>query len=159
MIDTDTNKVAIRAALPSDIDAIKGCVGRAYEHYITRIGKPPGPMLADYADVIATHHVWVAELNAVTVGVLALMENAEGVLLDNVAVDPTAQGQGIGKRLMAHAEAAARQLGYRELRLYTHELMTENIAMYGRLGYRQTERRSEAGYRRVYMSKSLTAKQ
>ena len=51
MIDTD--RVVIRAAAPSDIDAIKGCVGRAYGHYITGIGKPPGPMLADYADINA----------------------------------------------------------------------------------------------------------
>ncbi|MDH3375949.1 MAG: hypothetical protein OEQ39_03155 [Gammaproteobacteria bacterium] len=35
----------------------------------------------------------------------------------------------------------------------THELMTENIAICAYLGYRETDRGTEAGYRRAYMSK------
>jgi hypothetical protein len=31
--------------------------------------------------------------------------------------------------------------------------MTENIAIYTRLGYRETDRRIEAGYRRIFMEK------
>ena len=42
-----------------------------------------------------------------------------------------------------------------ELRLYTHELMVENIALYQRLGYREVERRQEDGFRRVFMRKPI----
>jgi hypothetical protein len=35
-----------------DVEAVAACVGDAYRHYIERIGKPPGPMLEDYAEVI-----------------------------------------------------------------------------------------------------------
>jgi hypothetical protein len=38
----------------------------------------------------------------------------------------------------------------------THEAMTENQAIYARLGYVETGRRSEDGYRRIYMEKPLT---
>jgi hypothetical protein len=33
--------------------------------------------------------------------------------------------------------------------------MTENQAIYARLGYRETARRTEGGYRRVYMDTIL----
>ena len=49
----------------------------------------------------------------------------------------------------------ARRLGYRELRLYTHEKMTENIALYLRVGFAETGRAQEAGYDRVFMTKHL----
>ncbi len=39
--------------------------------------------------------------------------------------------------------------------LYTHEGMTENIGLYEYLGYIETDRRTEKGYRRVYMRKNL----
>jgi hypothetical protein len=38
----------------------------------------------------------------------------------------------------------------------THEAMTENQAIYARLGYVEIERQSEDGYRRIYMEKPLT---
>jgi ribosomal protein S18 acetylase RimI-like enzyme len=42
-----------------------------------------------------------------------------------------------------------------ELRLYTNELMVANIALYQRLGYREVERRQDAGFRRVFMRKPV----
>jgi hypothetical protein len=33
--------------------------------------------------------------------------------------------------------------------------MTENVALYGRLGFVETHRREEQGFRRVYMAKLL----
>lgn len=36
----------VRKAKPSDAAAMKRCVEAAYRHYIPRMGKPPGPMLA-----------------------------------------------------------------------------------------------------------------
>ena len=48
-----------------------------------------------------------------------------------------------------------RRLGYGHLDLYTHERMTENIAMYERIGYVEVDRRTERGFPRVYMRKRL----
>jgi GNAT superfamily N-acetyltransferase len=50
------------------------------------------------------------------------------LLLDNVAVLPAAQGRGIGARLLALADEQARSLGLGEIRLYTNEAITENLA-------------------------------
>jgi len=53
------------------------------------------------------------------------------------------------------AEARARQWGYRQIELYTNELMHENLACYARLGYQQTSHRLDAGFKRVFMRKTI----
>lgn len=63
---------SIRQAVPDDAEAVAACVGAAYRYYIERIGKPPGPMLEDYAQVIRQHQVALAEINGAIVGVLVL---------------------------------------------------------------------------------------
>ena len=52
------------------------------------------------------------------------------MLLDNVAVSPRAQGRGFGMQLIAFAERCARDAGFSALRLYTQDIMTENLALY-----------------------------
>ena len=144
-----------RPAAASDAAGISECVRAAYSHYIERIGMPPGPMLDDYAQVVRDHRAYVIDDGGRVVGVLVLMDKEDGLLLDNVAVLPKRQGEGIGRCLIEHAESEARRLGHRHLDLYTHERMTENIAMYGRIGYEEVERRTERGFPRVYMRKRL----
>jgi ribosomal protein S18 acetylase RimI-like enzyme len=145
----------IRPAHPDDTEAVRDVVHAAYAHYVPRIGKPPGPMLDDYAQRIADGQAWVLEDAGRIIGVLVLEEGADGFLLDNIAVLPECQGKGLGRSLIEFAEAEARRRGYREIRLYTHVLMTENIALYRRVGFVQTHRVSEKGYDRVYMTKQL----
>jgi GNAT superfamily N-acetyltransferase len=65
------------------------------------------------------------------------------------------QKTGVGKALLEFAEAEARRLGYDSIHLSTHEKMTENQALYARIGYREYDRRVEDGYSRVYMRKRL----
>ncbi|GAA1971136.1 helix-turn-helix domain-containing GNAT family N-acetyltransferase [Isoptericola halotolerans] len=55
-------------------------------------------------------------------------------------VDDAWRGAGLGSRLLRHLEQVARELGHTELRLDTHEALTEAIAMYERAGYRRIER-------------------
>ena len=80
---------------------------------------------------------------------------ADHLLLENVAVDPDRQGQGIGRALIDLAEQPARDLGVAEIRLYTNVAMTENMVMYPRLGYVERERITEHGFQRVYFAKPL----
>jgi GNAT superfamily N-acetyltransferase len=148
--------LTVRAAEPSDAAAFASCVEAAYRHYIARMGKPPGPMLDDYAKVIREHLAFVAENDGVIAGILVLVRTQSGMLLDNVAVHPKHQGKGCGRRLLEHAESEARSRGHAHLDLYTHESMTENIEMYRRIGYVETERKSERGFSRVYMRKALS---
>jgi len=146
----------IRRAEPADREAVEAIVALAYSPYVERIGKPPGPMLDDYGALIAQDAVSVLEDDAGEVAaIIVLLPKPDHLLLDNIAVRPDQQGRGFGRRLIEFAEAEAWRLGYRELRLYTHERMTENIALYARLGFDETGRGHEAGYDRVFMIKRL----
>ena len=145
----------IRPARTSEDAVVRDVVHAAYRHYIGRIGKLPGPMLDDYAQRIADGQAWVLEDGARIVGVLVLEESPEGFLLDNIAVLPDWQGKGHGRALIEFAESEARRRGWQDIRLYTHAMMTENIAFYRRIGFTETRRVSEKGYDRIYMTKRL----
>jgi GNAT superfamily N-acetyltransferase len=112
-------------------------------------------MLQDYASVIEMARVFVAEREGQLIGVLVLCETACGLLLDNVAVLPANKGQGVGKTLLIYAEQIARATGHSSIYLYTNEKMSENIALYARVGYVEYERLQEQGFRRVFMRKAL----
>ena len=152
---TDTNEPRIRAATAADAVVIEQIVEQAYRHYIPRIGKPPGPMLDDYGARISEGVVWVVEEGSAISGIIVLLPRPAYLLLDNIAVTPARQGSGLGRRLLAFAEAEAVRCGYREIRLYTHQTMTENQRLYAAIGYEETGRGPEAGYERVFMRKRL----
>jgi ribosomal protein S18 acetylase RimI-like enzyme len=145
----------IRAATAADVGAIEETVERAYGGYVERIGMRPGPMDADYAEQVRGGLVSVVEKDGEVVGLLVLVGMPDHLLVENVAVDPGRQGEGIGRVLLAHAEDVAREAGLGEMRLYTHSKMAENRALYSRLGYRETDRRDEQGFDRVFFVKRL----
>ena len=146
----------LRRAAPHDASGLARCVNAAYRHYIPRMEKPPGPMLADYAEEIARHQVWVVEEHGQIIGGLVLIPHAGYMLLENIAVHPEHQRRGVGRALLELADTEALTQGYGELRLYTHETMTENIALYTRIGWIETHRGQQDGYARVFMQKRLT---
>lgn len=115
-------------------------------------------MLADYEALIREGVVYVLVDGDVIAGVLVLKLIGDAALVENVAVHPSHQGSGLGRELMRFVEEFAGESGLREVSLYTNELMTENIAFYEKLGFREIDRRLDDGYRRVFMSKKLPEK-
>ncbi|MCB1396061.1 MAG: GNAT family N-acetyltransferase [Rhodobacteraceae bacterium] len=109
----------------------------------------------DYAALIAEGRVQVVERGAGVVALLVLIPEADAMLLENVAVAPVARGEGLGQALLALADAQARAARYRVIRLYTHEKMVRNQAIYARWGYVETRRGVEHGLARVFMEKVL----
>jgi N-acetylglutamate synthase-like GNAT family acetyltransferase len=147
----------LRRATGDDVDAIKGLITESFGKYVERIGKPPAPMLADYAGLLDTSRIWVLERRDAVIAVLVTQHHGDHLLLDTVAVAPGAQGGGHGRRLLERAERDATEQGLSEVRLVTNEAMTENLVFYPRHGYRETGRAIQDGYRRVFFSKSLVA--
>ena len=145
----------IRPARAADVPEIEAIVGRAFSHYVTRIGVRPAPMDEDYAQLAARGDVYVD--GEPLSGVLVLGEEGEHLLVEVIAVDPVRQRQGLGAGMMRFAEREAERRGASELRLFTHELMTENRAFYAALGYEEYEHRVEGPFARVYLRKRLAA--
>jgi ribosomal protein S18 acetylase RimI-like enzyme len=143
------------AAAPGDASGAAACVRAAYGHYVVRNGLVPMPMRQDYDEVIRDCQVTVVEHEGEIVAVLVLTVSGEGFLLDNVAIAPAHQGKGLGRALLEYAEAEARRQGFDSIYLYTQEIMTENLALYRRIGYVEYARRVESGLPRVYLRKPL----
>jgi ribosomal protein S18 acetylase RimI-like enzyme len=150
--------MTIRRAEAPDVADIARIVDAAYAHYVPRIGRKPAPMLDDHAARVRDGEAWVAQEDGAVAGVLVLIDEPDHVLLDNIAVDPARRGTGIGRALLRFTEAEARRRGYAEVRLYTNAKMTENIALYARIGYRETGRSGQSGFDRVFLAKSLATK-
>jgi ribosomal protein S18 acetylase RimI-like enzyme len=146
---------SFRSANGPDAPNVAELVAAAYGHYVERIGGPPGPMTYDYAEVIRDRQVTVAERHGAIVGVIVLTVTDEGFLVDNVAVHPAHRGTGLGRALVEFAEAEARRAGFDSIYLYTHEKMTENLALYSRIGYVEYDRRSQGSFSLVYLRKQL----
>jgi GNAT superfamily N-acetyltransferase len=154
MADPDAQPI-LRRASDDDIRAITVLVADAYRHYEPLIGRTPLPMLTHYEDAVRDREVWVLEADGVLLGILELDPRPDHLWIENVAVAPRWQGHGFGRLLLQHAEAEARRLGLNELGLLTNERYLDNIAMYGRYGFRETDRVAYRGTDLVYFRKRL----
>jgi N-acetylglutamate synthase-like GNAT family acetyltransferase len=145
----------LRRATSDDVDAIEALATDAFGKYVERIGRPPAPMVADYAALLGESRIWVIERRNTIVAMLVTQNHGDHLLLETIAVASDAQGSGHGRRLLERAEHDATEQGLTEVRLCTNEAMTENLVFYPRHGYRETRRGLEDGYRRVFFVKDL----
>jgi ribosomal protein S18 acetylase RimI-like enzyme len=145
----------IRKATLDDFANVRACARAAYSKYIDRIGKVPAPMDADFAAQIEQGIVHVALLERQFVGYVVFYREGDHVHLESVAVLPAKSGKGIGRELVRSVERTARLAGLKAVELYTNEAMVENLAMYEKIGYKEIQRRRDAGFKRVFFRKSL----
>jgi ribosomal protein S18 acetylase RimI-like enzyme len=142
----------IRRARAEDGELLRAITREAYAKWVPVLGREPAPMRDDFSARAANGQAWLLGEDALCV----LEEKPDALVLDNLAVRPAAQGRGLGRQLVAFAEKEARSRGHRVLRLYTNARMEPNIALYERLGFRETGREpaGELGTR-VWMEKPL----
>jgi 2-methylisocitrate lyase-like PEP mutase family enzyme/ribosomal protein S18 acetylase RimI-like enzyme len=147
----------LRRATPAEAPAIAALARRAYARATAMIGLPPMPVVADYAEILAdpAWECWVVGGGAGLEASLALEIRPKSFGLYSIAVDPAAQGSGLGRKLMLFAERRARERGYREISLFTNVRMVSNRAFYRRLGYEETGRAGYSGRNAVTMAKRL----
>ena len=147
--------LTLRRAGDADAQGIRDLVAAAYGKYGPLIGRTPVPMLVDYTVAVREHDIWVLDAGAEIAGVIELVPRDDHLWIENVAVAPSRQGRGLGRSLLAHAEAEARRLGLPQLGLLTNERYEANIAMYTRHGFRETHREPYQGTDLVHFRKPL----
>ena len=161
MSQADRPEIRPRLACLADLPSVERLNSAAYSVYRNRMDRPPLPVTHDYTAEIQAGQVWLLGGSEEPggpeplTGLIVLIPVGDSLLIENIAVAPPAQGRGVGRGLMEFAEERAAALGRGRLTLYTNEVMVENIAIYARLGYRETERRAVDGYNRVFMAKTL----
>ena len=149
----NTDPLQIRFATLKDLPLIQKCAREAYAVYVDRMGKEPAPMNADFARQIEHGQVMAAFLGTEFTGYVVFYDQGDHLHLENIAVSPAHAGLGIGKKLITFVEKEARRKGLVAVELYTNEAMTENLNMYPRLGYLETGRSLQDGFKRVFFRK------
>ena len=145
----DVSSVQIKPATPDDIPALNDLVNRSYrgEAAETSWSSEAGFMTGQRTDP-----AMLAELLANSAVTILLVRDGEAlagcVLLEQVqasvwylgmlSIDPGRQNAGIGRGLLAEAEAFAQDHGATRLLMTVIQVRDTLIAWYGRRGYRLT---------------------
>jgi GNAT superfamily N-acetyltransferase len=100
------------------------------------------------AAAAATGTLLLAELGGTLVGCVSLRPREDALHIGKLAVRPDLHGSGIGKALVAAAQAEARALGLKALELQTRIELTENHTAFARMGFVKVGETAHPGYER-----------
>ena len=92
--------------------------------------------------------VLLAEDDTGLVGCVFLIPKADVMYIGKFAVDPSRQGEGIGRRLFEACVAVAKAQKFAKIELQARVELTENHAAFTALGFRETGRTAHDGYNR-----------
>lgn len=118
---------------PADLEAVADLTHRA---------DPFGWTLRNFSDAHASGNtLTVLTVDGVTSGIAAVMHVLDESELLEIAVQPTMQGRGYGKALLAQAIALARRNGAVRMFLEVRESNARARKMYTSFGFEETGRR------------------
>lgn len=99
------------------------------------VAEVAGKFLANFDP--ALEYCWIAERGGVNVGSILVTNGGDGIAkLRLLYVDKAARGLGLGKLLVDECIRFARQKGYRELSLWTNDMLDTARAIYLKAGFR-----------------------
>ena len=145
----------------ADWEGLLGLLRRAFAFMEGRIDPPSSlrrldaPALARKA---AEERLFLAWREGTLAGCAFFAVRPGALYIGKLAVEPALHGQGIGRALMAAAEAEARKRGLAALELQTRVELIENHAAFARMGFSRTGLSAHPGYDRpttVEMRKEL----
>jgi ribosomal protein S18 acetylase RimI-like enzyme len=144
----ETSSPTLRPATAADMPALVSLINRAYRSEPAQAGWTTeshlleGPRIdeATLLSMLAAAPAGLlhAEINGRLAGCVYLEPRAETLYLSMLAVAPEAQAHGLGRQLLAAAEAHARQAGCRQVKMSVLALRPELLAWYERQGYQRT---------------------
>jgi DNA-binding MarR family transcriptional regulator/GNAT superfamily N-acetyltransferase len=132
----------IRAHRPGDIGWIVQSQAKAYTEeygwdmrFEGLVAEVAGKFLAHFDP--AMEYCWIAERNGINIGSILITNGGDGVAkLRLLYVDKAARGLGLGKTLVNECIRFARDKGYRQISLWTNDVLHPARAIYVKAGFK-----------------------
>ena len=125
----------LRRATLADVAHVRAVTRGAYAKWVPLIGREPLPMRANFERAVADHVIDLWEEDGKLLALIEMIPEGTHLLIENIAVLPECQGQGLGDKLLRHAGETARALGLGEMRLYTNAAFVSNVTFYAKRGF------------------------
>lgn len=153
------DRIVLEAADPRSAAAL-WCLGEYYAELGRRFAQGFDVSLScdpQAADMVRPRGgFFVARSDGLPVGCVGLKGSGGPIAeVKRLWVSPAARGLGLARRLMAAAEAAARDLGIEVLRLDTNSALPEALALYRRSGWTEIPRFNDDPYPDAFFEKRL----
>lgn len=139
---TSTPVVDIRALAPcDDATAFRKLNEEWITRYFTLEAKDREILNSPVQSILLKGgHIFIAYAEAEAVGCVALIPMRDGVYeLSKMAVSPHLRGRGIGRRLLQHAIAEARNIGAKSLFLGSNTRLENAVHLYESVGFRHVK--------------------
>jgi N-acetylglutamate synthase-like GNAT family acetyltransferase len=157
----ESNPLLIRAARPEEAEAIVALIQRAFGEYRGKL-RPESGALQESPEtiraVMKTDTILLAERAGRVLGCVSVRRKEDCAYAGRLAVEPMERGIGVGRALLAAAEALARQTGSDRLRVDVRLKLRDNRAFFRALGFKEGAERCHPGFSRptyVEMEKIL----
>jgi GNAT superfamily N-acetyltransferase len=135
--------------LPEDAAAVAALIRVAFAAQSVLTDPLPTALVVTEADVaghLCAGGGAVAEVGRRLAGSVQWAERQGGLYIGRLSVAPAWRGHGIGKALIATAEAAAIRAGLPVIRLSTRLVLLDNRRLFAACGFIETEREAHPGY-------------
>jgi N-acetylglutamate synthase-like GNAT family acetyltransferase len=145
----ESNPFLIRAARPDEAEALVALLQRAFGVYRGKLRPESGALLETpetIRAVMKTSTILIVERNGRILGCVSVQRKGECAYAGRLAVEPMEQGIGVGRALLAAAEALARQMGSDRLRVDVRLKLRDNRAFFRALGFVEGAERCHPGF-------------
>ncbi|WP_421706917.1 GNAT family N-acetyltransferase [Algihabitans sp.] len=155
-----TEPLRVRLLEPAEVQPAEDLLHKAFAPYVRRLGRVLRPQtFAHILDAVTERRVYGAFSEAELIGVAIIRELERGWYLDQIGVDPSLQGAGLGRAFLRALEAEAQSAGVETIALNTAEMMTHLLKFYHAEGFREVRRgppdHDFDAHTRVYFEKKL----
>lgn len=140
-----------RRAKPADHGPVLSLIRESFAYMDGRIDPPSSMHRLTEADIAAqaeAGEVWLIDGSQGLLACMFLTFLSDAVYIGKLAVAEAARGQGLSRLLIDHAEARAVTLGLPAIELQTRVELTENQAIFARMGFARVGSTRHEGYDR-----------
>jgi DNA-binding MarR family transcriptional regulator/N-acetylglutamate synthase-like GNAT family acetyltransferase len=141
--DNRTGRIVLRAPGPGDLAWIAHRQATLYASEYDFDWTFEGLVCEIVAQFIAEFDpardvAWIAEFDGLCVGSVFLVKSAEpdAAKLRLLYVEPSSRGMGVGRLLVETCVARAREVGYKQLTLWTNDILVAARRIYERAGFK-----------------------